>query len=254
MGVAHRRLHVVDEDRFRQRPQRLGDHLLGRAKKHQPLDSFSDAFSQHPIIAALVDPSGKKNDRYRKTRQRFDNRADISPLVVVVVTHTVFLSDELETILETRKFFQSLLDDLRRYADGFRRGNGRHHIFHIVHALNFHMAQRESFFAGTVTPNNFLRFRKNAFVDFGEAEGDNSCAPSLPQAPYEWIVAIENRDILCCLVFEDPLLGTAIGGKVRITVEMVFRQIQQHRQPRTELLNPLQLEVAYFYNSHFPYT
>jgi hypothetical protein len=75
------------------------------------------------------------------------------------------------------------------------------------------MAQWEPFFAGSVTPDNFLRLRKNAFADFGEAEGDNSCGPSLSQAPYEWIVAIENRDILCCLVFEDPFFGAAIAAK-----------------------------------------
>ena len=51
-----------------------------------------------------------------------------------------------------------------RDAGAFRRGDGRHHVFDIVHAMNFHGAEREAFFDAAVAPNDFVGRGKNTFA------------------------------------------------------------------------------------------
>src|SRR5262249_14253507 len=170
---------------LRSRPQRCADDLFAYTKKHHPLTSFFNPLPKTLMAAPFAAPPGEKNTGWEKPPQLFDTRPDIGPLGVVVVTHAILFSNELEPVFETRKSFQGLPDDLRWHTDGFGHRNGRHHVLHVVHALNLHMAQREPFFGGRVTANNFLRLRKDTLVDLGATEGNNSCRHSLCQAPYQ---------------------------------------------------------------------
>jgi len=60
------------------------------------------------------------------------------------------------------------------------------------------------------------------------------------------IVGVEHRPVVHGLVREDPRLRRRVLGEVDVVVEMVGREIEQHRNPRTERFGRLQLKAARF--------
>ena len=82
---------------------------------------------------------------------------------------------------------------------------------------------------------------------------ETTCARSCcAHRPNPRIVAVENRDIIVRLSGEDSFLGGGISGKIGITVEMIFGDIEQHGDARPKLFHPFQLKAADFDNSPIP--
>ena len=55
--------------------------------------------------------------------------------------------------------------------------------------------------------------------------------------------ARDDRDVGFLLVLEDPELGRAVGVDRSVPVEMVRLEIEEHGDPRTELVDVLELEA-----------
>ena len=155
--LPHRRLKIVNDHGLGERAQSTGDDLLGRAEEHQVANFLFDFLFKGAVIAAFIDAAGKQDHRTGKARQRFHDRADISSLRVVVIAYAVVLAHELEPVLETGKIIQGLLNPRARDAGAFRRGDGRHHVFDIVHAVNLHGAEHEAFFDARYRAKRFRR-------------------------------------------------------------------------------------------------
>jgi len=150
--------------------------FLAAPKSTRVANFLFDFLFKGAVIAAFIDAAGKQDHRPGKARQRFHDRADISSLRVVIIVYAVVFAYELEPVLETGKIIQGLLNPRARHPGAFRRGDGRHHVFDIVHAVNFHGAEHEAFFNAAIAPNDFVGRGKNALRHFGETEGDD---PSL---------------------------------------------------------------------------
>ena len=146
-------------------------------------------------------------------------------------------------MFETGKFFESLLDRLapirrRTWPRQWRPSCSPHCARLESLPWPMEIVPRRSRHARQFPP-----LRKNAFVDFGETEGNNSRCEPLPQPQTNGSSRLRIATSLSS-GFRRSFPWRGNSRRSWITVEVVFGQIEQHRDPRTELFNPLQLEAA----------
>src|ERR1041385_1089402 len=95
--------------------QRGANLFLRRAEKNQFFPRTPELIRQRRIIPAFIDAARQKDYRRGKTCERFDDRADVGALGIVVIADAVFLPPEFEPVLESREVFYRVLD--RRLRD-----------------------------------------------------------------------------------------------------------------------------------------
>src|SRR5207244_3539750 len=61
---------------------------------------------------------------------------------------------------------------------------------------------------------------------------------------HERVVRVDNRPIVGRLVLENPRLRSNVRFDVRMTIQMVRRDIQQHGNPRAKIHDALKLKTA----------
>src|SRR5262249_13520343 len=147
--------------------------------------------------------------------------ADIGSFGIVVVADTVYFSDKFKPVLETGEFLQSFLNRLPRNAGRLRHGDGSHHIFNVMNALNFHSTERKLFLFGGVAPNNFIAVSKAPLSRFKKTKENHTRSDSPSHSPHQGIIAVQHRHIIVFLRCEDSFLGTTIGSEIRVAIQMV---------------------------------
>ena len=80
---------------------------------------------------------------------------------------------------------------------------------------------------------------------FLAAEPEDLCLSPAGHSRAGWIVCIQHCEIVWLLVLKDARLGVGVGLERAVAVEMVRRNVEHHRNPRTKGLNGLQLETRY---------
>ena len=74
------------------------------------------------------------------------------------------------------------------------------------------------------------------------------CARSFRQFQDHWIVGIDNRPVAFLLVLKDPSFRRGVSLERRVTIEVVRRHVEQHRDPWPKGHDGLELKAARFDN------
>ena len=122
------------------------------------------------------------------------------------------------------------------------------HIFQIVRAFQRHFGERHDLaFAVAVAEINMRATGKSSFFNFLlPAEPEQLRARAIRQSSSGGIIGVENSEIVLPLILEDARLGVHVICKSLVAIEMVGRDVQNHRDPRTKFNNRLQLKARYF--------
>src|SRR4029078_687918 len=114
----------------------------------------------------------------------------------------------------------------------------RHQIFDVVRAAQFDISQPQ--YRGQLEENRTISQTKIRAIVVG-AEGQALCF-DLRQV----ITRIDNSELLLGLIFKDAQLGPVILRDRGVTIEMIGREVQPHRNLRAKSLDRFELERAYF--------
>src|SRR5262245_27390579 len=121
-----------------------------------------------------------------------------------------------------------------------------------MYAVKLDLADRKTLFRAAVAPNDLVSGHKDTRVDFGKSKGKNARIEPRVHFPDTHVVAVENGRVRACLRCENSFLSRRILGEGRIAIEMILAEIEQHRDPRTKLLHPLELKTADLQNGPIP--
>src|ERR1044072_1511730 len=119
------------------------------------------------------------------------------------------------------------------------------YIFNVVKTTQLHF---------TGSQNNLLSSRRSRYQLITSKE--NSLVEWLLDAKHRYlgakanrprrycrIVSIEHCKVVRCLIHEDPMLCRGIIVERFVTIHVIRRNVQHHRNVRTKISNPLQLKA-----------
>jgi len=161
----------------------------------------------------------------RERAQRDERRPDVRRLGVVDVEDAVALPHLLEAVGDAREGPQRRHD--RGRVDAARQGHrrGRRRVGVVVGAAQADLVRAHERQAGP--PQRAVTDLRGREATGGPGHGD---------------VLGRHRDVLRALAREDAQLGRRVGLERPVTVEVVLRDVQQHRRLWGELERVLQLE------------
>ena len=129
-------------------------------------------------------------------------------------------------MFQAGRTLQSLLNHIAMNAGGLGNGDSGHYILDVVDALDLHSIEHKSFFLGLVAPDNFIAACKNTVSRLGKTKGNHTRLNSLSHRPHEMIISVKHCHVAYFLSRKDSFLSPAICGKISVTIQMIFGQIE----------------------------
>ena len=78
------------------------------------------------------------------------------------------------------------------------------------------------------------------------AEPEQLRARTIRQSSRRSVIGVEHGEIILPLVLKDARLGVDVIRKSLVAIEMIGRDVQNHRDPRTKFNDRFQLKARYF--------
>ena len=189
-------------------------------------------------IETLVFSARDQNHRFGLGLQRFFRRIQVRRFGIVYVIDPGDRPDEFTAVgrwfICTQRRRHLLEGQSAEVTDRERC----HQIFDVVRAAQFDIGQPQ--YRSCLETNRSISQTKIRAIVVG-AEGQALCF-DLRQV----IACIDNSEILLGLIFKDAQLGPVIHRDRGVTIEMVGREVQPHRNLRAKSLDRFELERADF--------
>src|SRR6185369_16795827 len=196
--------------------------------------------SKRSVRSTLVLSSGYQGDVFEAFQSLY-NASDIGRLAVLVITHPAKLANKLHPVMERTEVPHTDETLAGAAAEKKSRCQCRHDIFEVVNPLEAKSGSRKACFTPFMSVDDLVPYAEHTLIKLiPAAEGEYSCLQALRILPDERVVHVQDREILSRLILEYPQLGVYILLICRITVQMVFTDVQQSCHFRTEGGYPLQ--------------
>ena len=126
--------------------------------------------------------------------------------------------------------------------------DGCQHVLQVVRALQRHLRHRHNFpFAVPISKVNLRSAHQRSFFNLlFPAEPEQLRAATIRQSGRGRIVGIEHGKIIGPLILKDARFSVHVIRKSLVAIEMVGRDVQNHRDPGTKFDDRFQLEARYF--------
>ncbi len=179
----------------------------------------------------------------RERFQRLDGRVHVRRLGVIVVIHASEPGHELQPVLDGFEIPDGLANLFGLAADEPADRNSRQHIFQIVRAFQGHFRKRHDLAFATPVPEIDMRTpSKGTFFNLLlSAKPVQLRACTIRQSSGRRIIRVEDGEVIRTLILKDPRFGVHVIRKSLVTIEMVRRDVQNHRDSRTKFNDRFQL-------------
>ena len=180
--------------------------------------------------------------------QRLVHGIKVGGLRVVHEFHAVDFGNEFAAMRRWPVSLQRPDHCLERHAQDPAHGQRGHEIFRVVrtgHLTVFHLEQRAG--PAVQAADQHAAVEMDVRATIVRAEGDDLRRDvHLERAQLRQRLALHDGPVEWLLVLKNARLGQRVVGHVAVTVKMIGREVQQHRDARAKVLDGLELKRAGF--------